>query len=46
MALETRRLDKLEEAIKASPDTNGILKYSLTTCQQLVVQRGFRREVC
>ena len=45
VSLETRRLDKLEEAIKASPDTNAILKYSLQVCQQLVVQRSFRQEV-
>lgn len=45
VALETRRLDKLEQAIKGSPDINSILKYSLQVCQQLVVQRSFRQEV-
>ena len=45
VALEIRRLDKLEEVIAASPDTSAILKYSLQVCQQLVIQRGFRQEV-
>ncbi|KAK9804632.1 hypothetical protein WJX73_001394 [Symbiochloris irregularis] len=45
VALETRRLDMLEKAIKAAPDTSGILKYALTVCQRLIIQRGFRREV-
>lgn len=45
VALETRRLDMLEKAIKTAPDTSDILKYALNVCQRLIIQRGFRREV-
>lgn len=45
VALEVRRLDLLETAIKASPDASAILKYSLQVCQRLVIQRSFRQEV-
>ena len=44
IALETRRLDKLEEAVHRSPDTVGILTYALRVCQDLVVSREFRFE--
>lgn len=44
IALETRRLDKLEEAVHRSPDTVGILTYALHVCQDLVVSREFRFE--
>jgi hypothetical protein len=45
IALETRRLDKLEEAVHRSPDTVAILTYALRVCQDLVVSRDFRFEV-
>ncbi|KAK9844017.1 hypothetical protein WJX81_001983 [Elliptochloris bilobata] len=45
IALETRRLDKLEEAVHRSPDTVGILTYALRVSQDLVVSREFRFEV-
>lgn len=45
VALETRRLDKLEEAIGKSGDTAATLVYALRVCQELVVHRGFRQQV-
>ncbi|KAK9829302.1 hypothetical protein WJX72_005032 [[Myrmecia] bisecta] len=45
IALESRRLDKLEQTIKASPDLVQTLTYSLNVCQQLVVNREFRQQV-
>lgn len=45
IALEARRLDKLEQTIKAAPDMVQILTYSLKVCQALVISREFREEV-
>lgn len=45
IALEARRLDKLEQTIKASPDMVKILTYSLQVCQTLVISREFRQQV-
>lgn len=45
IALEARRLDKLEQTIKSSPDMVKILTYSLQVCQTLVVSREFRQQV-
>ena len=45
IALESRRLDKLEQTIKSSPDMVKILTYSLKVCQTLVVSREFRQQV-
>lgn len=45
MALETHRLDKLEETINNSQDRASILVYALRVCQDLVVHKGFRQEV-
>ena len=45
IALEARRLDKLEETIKSSPDMVKTLTYSLQVCQTLVINREFREEV-
>ena len=45
VALETRRLDKLEEAITKSPDAADSLAYATKVCQTLVTSREFRREV-
>ena len=45
IALEARRLDKLEQTIKSSPDMVKILTYSLQVCQTLVISREFRQQV-
>ncbi len=45
IALESRRLDKLEEAIRRCGDRPAILEYSLRTCQKLVAHRQFREQV-
>ena len=45
IALEARRLDKLEQTIKSSPEMVKILTYSLQVCQTLVVSREFRQQV-
>ena len=45
VALETKRLDKLEEAISKSPDPADSLAYATKVCQTLVTSREFRLEV-
>ena len=45
IALEARRLDKLEQTIKSSPNMVKILTYSLQVCQTLVISREFRQQV-
>lgn len=45
IALESLRLDKLEEAIRRSPDCAATLDYSLRACQKLVTHRRFREQV-
>lgn len=45
IALESWRLDKLEEAIRRSPDSSAALDYSLRACQKLVAHRRFREQV-
>ena len=45
VALESRRLDKLEEVIGRSEDTVKAIKYSLGVSQKLVVNRSFRQQV-
>ena len=45
IALEARRLDKLEQTIKSSPDMIKTLTYSLQVCQTLVISREFRQQV-
>lgn len=45
IALEARRLDKLAETIKSSPNRVKTLTYSLQVCQTLVINREFREEV-
>jgi 26S proteasome regulatory subunit N2 len=45
IALESRRLDKLAEAIQKSPDPVALLTYSLGVCQSLVTSREFRQQV-
>ena len=36
VALESRRLDKLEEAVQRAPDTASTLDYALQVCQRMV----------
>jgi 26S proteasome regulatory subunit N2 len=45
IALESRRLDKLEEAVVNSGDPPAHLAYALRVCQTLVTSREFRRTV-
>ena len=45
IALESRRLDRLEQTITAAPDQIHLLAYSLDVCQRLIVSRDFRQEV-
>ena len=45
IALETRRLDKLEECISTSTERALTLNYALEACQKLVTQRQFRNKV-
>jgi hypothetical protein len=45
VALEARRLDKLEEVVARAPDCVKALKYSLRICQGLVINREFRQQV-
>lgn len=45
IALESWRLDKLEEAIRRSPNCAAALDYSLRACQKLVAHRRFREQV-
>lgn len=44
IALESRRLDKLEEAVKHSADPAAQLSYTLRCCQSLVTSRDFRHK--
>ncbi|GLC33568.1 hypothetical protein PLESTF_001799400 [Pleodorina starrii] len=48
VALEGRRLDKLEEVIlraAAGEERTRVLKYALRVCQQLIISREFRQQV-
>jgi 26S proteasome regulatory subunit N2 len=45
IALESVRLDKLEECIRVSPDSAATLSYTLEACQTLVQSRNFRDQV-
>ncbi len=45
IALESRRLDKLEEAVHRAPDTVTILRYALRVCQRVVASKDFRLQV-
>ena len=45
LALDVRRLDKLEQSITGSSDQAATLSYALQACQQTVVNRAFRQEV-
>jgi len=46
VALEGRRLDKLEQIVMRSSDIPATLAYALRVCQKLVINRDFRRQVC
>lgn len=45
VALEGRRLDKLEEVVGRSTNAAATLAYALRVCQQLVINRDFRQQV-
>jgi hypothetical protein len=45
VALEGRRLDRLESLVGEAPDKPAILGYALRVCQKLVVNRDFRQQV-
>lgn len=45
VALEGRRLDKLEEVVGRSTNPPATLAYALRVCQQLVINRDFRQQV-
>ena len=45
IALESVRLDKLEQCIQIATDRAAILSYTLETCQTLVQSRSFRNQV-
>eukprot|EP00798_Chlamydomonas_sp_ICE-L_P002207 gene2207-33767_t len=45
VALEARRLDKVEEVIMRSSNVTATLKYSLKVCQELLINRDFREQV-
>lgn len=45
LALEARRLDKLEELVGRSTQPTATLAYALRVCQQLVINRDFRQQV-
>jgi hypothetical protein len=45
VALEGRRLDKLEEVVGRSSNQAATLAYALRVCQQLVINRDFRQQV-
>ena len=45
VAMEGRRLDKLEQIITRSNNTVATLSYALGVCQKLVTNRDFRQQV-
>jgi hypothetical protein len=45
VALESRRLDKLEEVVGRSTNPAATLAYALRVCQALVINRDFRQQV-
>ncbi|KAF6257926.1 26S proteasome regulatory complex [Scenedesmus sp. NREL 46B-D3] len=44
VALEGRRLDRLESLVAQAPDKPAVLGYALRVCQKLVVNRDFRQQ--
>jgi len=45
IAIETRRLDKLEKAIVEADDTAQMLSYCLKVCMSLIPSRTFRNTI-
>lgn len=45
IAIESRRLDKVREAIKLSPDRPAMLAYAYRICMNQIANREFRQEV-
>ena len=45
MAVECRRLDKLEEAITRSDNVHGTLSYCINISHSFINRREYRREV-
>jgi 26S proteasome regulatory subunit N2 len=45
IAIESRRLDKIEQTISGSDDVPGMLAYAQKLCTDVVIQRDFRRTV-
>jgi 26S proteasome regulatory subunit N2 len=45
LGIETRRLDVMERAIRASNDIPGIIAYSVITARRLVNNREWRRQI-
>ncbi|WIA09523.1 hypothetical protein OEZ85_008919 [Tetradesmus obliquus] len=45
VALEGRRLDRLQALVAAAPDQPALLGYALRVCQRLVVNKDFRQQV-
>lgn len=45
IAIESRRLDKIRESIKLSPDRPAMLAYGYRICMNQVTSREFRQEV-
>jgi 26S proteasome regulatory subunit N2 len=46
VALESRRLDKIREAIDSSGSVPEMLTYGFEVCKSLVTSRDFRHTVC
>eukprot|EP01114_Cavostelium_apophysatum_P007838 TRINITY_DN2003_c0_g1_i1.p1 TRINITY_DN2003_c0_g1~~TRINITY_DN2003_c0_g1_i1.p1 ORF type:complete len:963 (-),score=285.53 TRINITY_DN2003_c0_g1_i1:59-2947(-) len=45
IAIETRRLDKIEQAISGSNDVPGMLAYAQKLCTDIIINRDFRQTV-
>ncbi|OQR83320.1 26S proteasome non-ATPase regulatory subunit [Achlya hypogyna] len=45
VALESRRLDKVEESLRKSPDVSNMLAYCFDVCRTMVTNRAFRLQV-
>lgn len=45
VTIESRRLDKLEEVIKRSPNMVDVVTYALNVCKNHIVNREFRQQV-
>jgi len=45
IALESRRIDKMEESIRNSPNLKDMIEYTYNTVKDIVIPRDFRNEV-